>query len=148
MSLERDIQSKLAVVHLSDVTVEEETTYVGDAIDTFGFRGVAFVLEATIDDADEITLNAQDSADGVAYEDVEYIQILPTRKWEDNLMVTPVNGYLQTFGVVSADRYVRPEFVVDALTSQSITIAVHAILIPENMDFLDWDPDVTGDGMP
>lgn len=150
MSLERDKQSDLAVVVLDAVTVTEAIEYQGAAVDTFGFRNLTFVYWFGTDlaDGDAITLGADDSPDNVTFTALAAGHLLPTRRQAAQTLVNPANGYQQTMGVFSADRYVRPTFDVTALESESIIINIGAIMIPELLDFTAWDPAVTGDGNP
>jgi len=152
MSLERDLQSDLAITVLTAITIDSEAAQQGDTVDTFGFRNLTFAYWFGTDlaDGDVVELGAQESDDGVTWTACDDDQLLPYRRSQDDDMalVNPANGYIQTMGVISAARYVRPTVNCTALASQSITLNIGAIMVPEIREFTAWDPDVASDGNP
>ena len=151
MSLERDLQSDLAISVLTAVTVDEVAEQNSDAVDTFGFRNLTFVYWCGDNYAagDVIEIGAEESDDGITWNALDDINLLPERRQGDDMvLVNGANGYLQTMGVISAERYVRPTFNCTALASQSLIVNIGAIMVPEIREFTAWDPDVVSDGNP
>lgn len=151
MALERDNQHIEAVVKVGSYDLVESVETVTAAVDTKGMRSITFVFVPvwTLDDGDEIYLGAEDSPDNVTFTDVPYYKLLPTEKLPDMTMVAAQNGYLQTMGVESAERYVRVTINPDTLTQrEENAVVVYAIMHPENLAFRDWDPGAVSDGNP
>lgn len=156
MALERDKQYNIAPISLTDMVVLTASgahTVTGDAVDTLGARAVTFIMiPDTLNATDNVEFGASDSPDDVTYTEVERIKILPTSRQGDNnpLEIMP-DIYLQTFGVTSGQRYVKPTLTATAAVVGDITVTVLAILHPEltpeqrNLEVANVYP---GDGLP
>lgn len=155
MSLDRDIQSKIAVLHPENITVGQgaATVYSADIIDTLGFRNIIIspVPERAITVGDDLRIAIQDSPDGITYTAVGHWKELPTRNVDltnGELLFNALNPYYQTFGVTSVQRYLRIGVTNVAGTFAGAGIGFTVIMESEGQDFLSYDPTITGDGMP
>jgi len=150
MALERDNQNIEAVKALTPISLCESADVVTDAVDTKQMRSIAFafMLSAPLDPGDEVYLGAEDSKDGITWNTTSIYKLLPSEKQSGGMtLVIPINGYIQTMGVVSAERYVRVTIQPDVLKGTP-TIYVIAIMHPEDLAFRTWDPDAVSDGKP
>ena len=148
MSLERDMQSKIAAIDMESVTCDSKAVTASTTIiDTLGFRAVQFVVEPSRDLNEDETVEAfrfyvEDSPDGVTYTQVPEINILPTRNYDvdGQLIFNSVAPYLQTFGVISAERYLRVSINCTVYNQEAASFALACALEAENKDFVDYDP--------
>jgi hypothetical protein len=155
MVLERDNQEIIAAVSLGLFQLETGQTYTSGAIDTKGFRSLSFVINhaaGLLHPNNVIYLGAQESVDGLTWTQVATIKLLPSEKYPHQDLVIPLSPYIQTMGVVCAERYIR--FYINAVAvvageGDDLTLFVMGILFPEQRAFRGWDPmALLGDGQP
>jgi hypothetical protein len=158
MSLERDLQSKLAVVHAEAIAIDAvEEVFSTTVIDTKGFRNFTIVVipSEAIADTDTMFVVAEDSPDAITFTDVPYYKWLPTR----NISTVPAgqplfnaqNPYYYTCGINSAQRYVKIGINCTVTARQtSISFSVFVIMESETQDFIAYDSvlAVPGDNLP
>lgn len=160
MSLERDLQSKIAVVFPDAIAIAASGVegFSATVIDTKGFRDftVAVSPELLLEDGDEMYLVAEDSEDGITFADVPYYKTLPTRNIPGNgingqPLFNPIAPYVFTCGIDNARRYVRIGINCITLKSQrSITFHFGVIMQSENQCFIAYESPlaVPGDNLP
>lgn len=137
MSLERDIQSKISCLGVDTLAITAASTpetVQGTEIDTQGFRAVAFAVVA--DEAigtDEIAFTVfEATTSGGTYTEVASDKILPLDAADYNIGDADSNGFLEIFGVFSAERYIKPT-LKSTLVADDLTVTVIPILIKENL---------------
>ena len=148
----RDMQSRIAVYGIESTATTSGTTYsfFTAGIDTQGFsRRTVFALDfsAALDSNDVVTYAIEDSPDASTWTALASDKYLPVRKQTGNTVV-PVSsdGFSQTFGAWSHDRYVRCS-VTTSTFSGTPTLTVIPILVSDLMEFDDWDSTQTGSGV-
>ena len=161
MSLERDLQSKIAVLHPSNLTITKiEEIFSTDVIDTLGFRNftVCITPASALITGDVYQFVAEESADGITYTDVSYAKYLPTRNI--NYTVAPygqflfnaLNPYYLTFGLQGADRYVKIGINCTDFNGRQAPLGFGLTVIMESEDqcFIAYESDVAvpGDNLP
>jgi hypothetical protein len=159
MSLERDLQSKLAVVGCEAITIDQvEEIFSTTVVDTKGFRNftILIVPSAAIGDTDTMTVVAEDSEDGITFADVPYYKWLPTR----NISFTVPDGqplfnanapYYYTCGIDNARRYIKVGINCTVFSHrQGLTFQIFVIMEAENQCFIEYDSvtAVPGDNLP
>jgi hypothetical protein len=159
MSLERDLQSKLAVVGCEAITIDQvEEIFSTTVVDTKGFRNftILIVPSAAIGDTDTMTVVAEDSEDGITFADVPYYKWLPTR----NISFTVPDGqplfnanapYYYTCGIDNARRYIKVGINCTVFgRQQGLTFQIFVIMEAENQCFIEYDSvtAVPGDNLP
>lgn len=158
MSLERDLQSKLAVVGCEALTIDQvEEIFSTTIIDTQGFRNLTLLVvpSAAIGDTDTMTIVAEDSPDAITYTDIPYYKWLPTR----NIVTVPAGSrmfnanapFYFTCGIDNAQRYIKVGVNCTVYgRQQSLTFTIFAIMESENQDFIEYDSVVAvpGDNLP
>jgi hypothetical protein len=154
MSLDRDLQSKIAVLHPEAVSIGQTgaTVYSVDVVDTLGFRNIIIspTLPGDLVAGDDLRLALQDSPDGITWTAVGLWKDLPTRHVDltnGQLFFNALAPYYQTFGCTSVQRYLRIG-VTNVAGVRTGTITWTVIMEAENQDFLEYDPTVTGDNLP
>lgn len=147
MSLERDMQSKIAVIDMEGVTVSEKDVAAVSTtvIDTQGFRAIQIAVEPSRE-LDAVTTEAfrfyaEDSPDGVTYTQVAEIKILPTRNYDADgqLIINAVAPYLQTFGITSVQRYLQIGVISTLYNQSEATFALAAALESERHEFVGYE---------
>lgn len=151
MSADRDIQSNLAV-HEESIVIDSKTTFYSVAGDMRGFRAVmcALSLSRVLVPANEETrIFAEDSPDGITWTAVAFYKQLPSRNASvlGELLINGQDGWMQTVGIVSIQRYVRVGFQA-VVYSAPLTIRMIGIMEPELKDFTAYDPGVPSDLRP
>ena len=147
MSLERDIQSKNAIIEAEGITVSEVTTPVlsTTVIDTLGFRGLTVGIEPSreldVVATEAFRFYAEDSPDGITYTHVDEIKILPTRNYDalGQLIINPVAPYFQTFGIISCERYVMVGAYSSVYNQSELGVAFAAALKAERTEFVGYE---------
>lgn len=154
MSLERDMQCKIAVIDMDGVTVNEAASFASATIidtkpntNTPGFRAVQFAVEPSrvLDEdpaVEAFRFMVEDSPDLITWTVVPEEKILPTRNFNaaGQLIFNAVAPYLQTFGVTSAQRYLRVSINCTVYNQVEAGFAFVAALEAENHEFVDYDP--------
>jgi hypothetical protein len=158
MSLERDLQSKLAVVGCEALTIDQvEEIFSTTVVDTKGFRNftILVVPSAAIGDTDTMTVVAEDSEDAITFADVPYYKWLPTR----NISRVPAGQplfnanmpYYYTCGIDNARRYIKVGINCTVFSRQrGLTFQIFVIMEAENQCFIEYDSvtAVPGDNLP
>jgi hypothetical protein len=155
VSLDRDIQSKIAVLHPETLTVGQTgaTVYSADIIDTLGFRNILIspTPSRAYGIADDVRLAIEDSPDGINWTVVGAWKELPTRNVDLNnheQLFNALMPYYQTFGCTSVQRYLRIGVNNVAGAFGGGTIGWTVIMESELADFVAYDPTNTGDNLP
>lgn len=155
MSLERDLQSNLAVIGMASVVIDEvETLFSSTVIDTQGFRNLMVIVtpSRTINDTptDDFRITFEDSPDNVTFTAVNESKVLPTRNYDANgqLIFTAETPYETTYGLTSVERYIKIG-VVGTTVPVACTFALEVVMEAEDKAFHDYDPNyVPVDGLP
>lgn len=152
MALERDNQHIEAVYYCGVESIAEAALTFG-RVDTKGMRSLTFaILESpALDPLDVAGITVEESADDANWTTLAAYKMLPSELQEDPMpLLIPDNGYLQTVGVVSSERYVRLIITFTHVEGgQRQTIKVLAIMHPEQLAFKQWYPEAyIGDGEP
>lgn len=150
MSSQKDYITPVAVSRIADLSLDMAAgDKVGAAVNQTGFQSIAFAIKLTgsaaIGVGDVMNFAAQESDDNATYTAVASDAIIsPT----GNTLIAPVSPYLQTFGVISAKKYVKPVIHVTALSpaqTAEIVVLQNALVQPDTHATTAKQP---GDGKP
>lgn len=135
MSLVCDIQSKLAIKSIADMSIVAgaNSGVNSDAIDTKEYQSMTVALKTSraLTSSDVLTYKFQQSDNGTdGWTDVPVDGHLPNRKNPDRTLEIAQNGQLQDVGCFSSDRYVR---LVIAGTGDSGGVTISPIIAFESM---------------
>jgi hypothetical protein len=155
MSLERDLQSKVAAIDTDLLTFAGATSHLAGVVDTLGFRNlVAIIIPSRAINLDpsveHFHIIGEDSPDAVTYTAIDHAKYLPTRHdlATGQLLFNGVAPYFQTIGIFSVERYVNLGVRCDTY-SAPITFKLILVAESELQDFLGYDPSApAGDGLP
>lgn len=147
MSLERDIQHNKPVLDVEGVTVSAKDTPVLSAtvIDTQGMRGILIAVDPSRElgavATEAFRFYAMDSPDGVTYTQVAETKILPTRNYDADgqLIINPVAPFLQTFGIISCERYLQIGVQATAYNQSEASFALGVMFESERAEFVGYE---------